>query len=82
MFRYYKRKAGVTEQGQDFHAFRNTFIAVAEGHEVPESTIQLIVGHKRQSMTYGHYSKGERVKLRAAVEKLDYGPEIMAAIAS
>jgi integrase len=80
MFRYHKGKAGLTEKGQDFHAFRNTFIAVMEGLEVPESTVKLLVGHKRASMTYGHYSKGERVKLREAIETLDYGPKIMGVI--
>jgi hypothetical protein len=34
-------------------------------------------GHKRASLTYGHYSKGERVKLRKAIEKLKYAPEVM-----
>jgi hypothetical protein len=38
------------------------------------------VGHKRQSMTYGHYSKGQRVNLRNAMAKVDYGPQIMNAI--
>jgi hypothetical protein len=31
-------------------------------------------------MTYGHYSKGERVNLRETIDKLDYGAEIMEAI--
>jgi hypothetical protein len=31
--------------------------------EVPESTTKRIIGHKRASLTYGHYSKGERLKL-------------------
>lgn len=81
MFRHHRQKI-TTTKGEDFHAFRNTFIACMEGHEVPESTTKLLVGHKRESMTYGHYSKGERVKLREAIEKLDYGPQIMSLIAS
>ena len=51
-----------------------------EGLEVAESTAKLLVGHKRVSMTYGHYSKGQRVNLRKAIEKLDYGETIMKAI--
>jgi hypothetical protein len=47
---------------------------------VPESTVKLLVGHDRDSMTYGHYSKGERVNLRNAINRLNYGPEIMEAI--
>ena len=38
------------------------------------------VGHARESMTYGHYSSGERVNLRAAINRLDYGAEIMGVI--
>jgi integrase len=46
------------QPGKDFHALRNTFIRTMEGLEVAESTVKLLVGHKRTSMTYGHYSKG------------------------
>jgi hypothetical protein len=51
-----------------------------EGQGVPESTVKLLVGHARQSMTFGHYSKGQRVELREAIERLDYGAEVMEAI--
>ena len=40
-------------------------------------TTKLLIGHKRASLTYGHYSKGARVKLRKAIEKLKYAPEVM-----
>lgn len=33
-------------------------------------------------MTYGHYSKGQRVNLREAIKKMDYGEKIMGAIES
>jgi hypothetical protein len=48
-----------------------------EAAEVPESSTALIVGHARQSMTYGHYSKGLRVKLRKSINKLHYAPAVM-----
>lgn len=32
------------------------------------------------SMTYGLYSKSQRVNLRKAIDKLDYGPEVIKAI--
>jgi hypothetical protein len=41
-----------------FHSLRNTFIEVMEGSGVPESTVQLIVGHARQSLTFGSKGKG------------------------
>jgi integrase len=77
-FRRYRERVGVAGVLRDFHALRNTYIAMMEGEDVKESTVKLLVGHKRSSMTYGHYSKGERVKLRDAVNKLSYGPEVMA----
>jgi integrase len=79
-FARYRKTVGVRERWRDFHALRNTFIEVMEGADVPESTVKLIVGHKRQSMTYGRYSKGTRVNLREASNKLVYNPEIMALI--
>lgn len=79
-FARFRKGLGVTEKGQVFHALRNTFIACMEGHGVPESTTKLLVGHARASMTYGHYSDGQRVDLRQAILKLNYGKEIMALI--
>ncbi len=58
----------------------STFMAMMEGEEVPESTLKLVVGHQRESMTYGLYSKGQRVKLRSVVVKVDYGPKVMEAL--
>lgn len=79
-FGRFREAAGVTEKGQVFHALRNTFIAMMEGNGVPESTVKLLVGHARGSMTYGHYSNGERVNLRGAINALAYSPQIMALI--
>lgn len=62
------------------HALRHTFTSCIEGQDVLESTTKLLIGHSRGSLTYGHYSKGDRVNLRGAIEKLDYGLMIMAAI--
>lgn len=72
----FRKAAGVGETGNDFHALRNTVIAAFEAAEVPESTVKLLVGHKRASMTYGLYSRGERVNLRPAMERLRYSPEV------
>ena len=54
-----------------FHALRNTFMEHLEGAGVAESTVKLIVGHARPSLTFGHYSKGTLVDLRTtAIERL------------
>lgn len=68
------RKLGVTDRALDFHALRGTVITQMEGAGVPESTIQLIVGHKRQGMTFGVYSAGvgDDTK-RAAIRAVSYG---------
>jgi integrase len=76
-FGHYTRKLDLGEQRQVFHALRKTFTEVMEAAEVPESTTGLLIGHRRASLTYGHYSKGERVKLRSAIDKLRYSPEVM-----
>lgn len=76
----FRNHVGVDQRGQDFHALRNTFISMMEGAGAPESTVKLLVGHKRSSMTYGHYSKGERVELRKVIEMLDYSKEVQSSI--
>jgi integrase len=76
-FRRYRERVGVVGPLRDFHALRNTFIEAMEAAEVPEPTVKLLVGHKRSSLTYGHYSKGTRVELRQAIEKLAYSAEVM-----
>jgi integrase len=79
-FGHYTKALDLGEDRQVFHALRNTFTEAMEAAEVPESTTKLIIGHKRSSLTYGHYSKGVRVKLREHINKLRYGDEVMALI--
>lgn len=76
-FGHYTRKLGLGEDRQVFHALRNTFIEAMEAAEVPESTTKLLIGHKRSSLTYGHYSKGDRLKLRKYVSKVRYADAVM-----
>lgn len=76
-FGRYTRTLGLGEQRQVFHALRNTFTEAMEAAEVPESTTKLIIGHARQSLTYGHYSRGARVKLRKHINKLCYASDVM-----
>jgi len=69
------RKLGITDPGIVFHTLRNTFSNAMEKAGVPESTAELLVGHTRDGMTYGTYSKDlpDSVK-REAVLKLSCGP--------
>jgi integrase len=76
-FGHYTHTLDLKEERQTFHSLRNTFVEVMEGAEVPLSTIELIIGHARQSLALGGYSKGQRVQLRDAVNKLHYAANVM-----
>ena len=78
-FGHYTRKVVPSEERKTFHRLRNTFTEAMEQAGVPESTAQLIIGHKRQSLTYGHYSEGERLReeLRDYIDRLRYSDEVM-----
>jgi integrase len=76
-FGHYTRNLKLGDERQTFHSLRNTFVEVMEAAEVPESTIKLIIGHARPSLTFGGYSKGERVRLREVINKLHYPNSVM-----
>jgi site-specific recombinase XerC len=73
----YQLRAGVTGTDKNFHSLRRTFNAACEGAGIPEKTADLISGRSRDGMAYGLYSKGERVNLREAVEKVTYSQEVL-----
>jgi integrase len=76
-FGHYTQKLDLGDNRQTFHSLRNTFVEVMEAAEVPESTIKLIIGHARPSLTFGGYSKGKRVRLREVINKLRYSADVM-----
>ena len=56
------RTEGVRERWKDFDVLRNTFTEVVEGFTeaiagAVDPVVKLIVGHKRQSMTYENFQK-------------------------
>ena len=68
------RSLGILDPSLDFHALRGTVITQMEAAGIPESTIQLIVGHKRQGITFGVYSAGvPDATKRAAIGHISYG---------
>ena len=71
-FGHFTHNLKLGDKRQTFHSLRKTFVEVMEAAEVPESTIKLIIGHARPSLTFGGYSKGERVRLRDVINKLHY----------
>ena len=67
-----------TELGYDgryvFHSIRKTVVTLLEQAEVPEGITADIVGHEKNTMTYGLYSGGTSLaQKREALRSLDYG---------
>lgn len=50
-----------------FHSLRKTFITACEQAEASEGVVADMVGHEKQTMTYGLYSGGSSIKQRVAV---------------
>lgn len=66
----------------NFHSLRRSFMQRAETAGVPQSTTELLVGHARQSLTYGLYSPGpEFPKLAEEIRKVSYGKPADALVA-
>ncbi|MDA1326865.1 MAG: tyrosine-type recombinase/integrase [Proteobacteria bacterium] len=58
---------------QVFHSIRGTVITMLERAEVPEGTVQDIVGHERSTLTGSTYSGKSTFEMRrAALAKLNY----------
>ena len=79
-FGRYCTKLGFRDKALVFHSLRKTFTEALEAAEVPQTTTKLLIGHARSSLTYGVYSKGERVDLRKAIHELRYSRAVMEAI--
>jgi integrase len=56
-----------------FHCFRNTVATLLENAGIPEGVAADIVGHEKQTMTYGLYSGGTSAKIKyEAIKKIKY----------
>lgn len=56
-----------------FHSFRSTVSTLLENAEVPEGVAADIIGHDKDTMTYGLYSGGASLETkRVALEKVRY----------
>lgn len=64
---------GFTGRDKVFHSIRKTVSTLFEQAEVLEGVAADILGHEKQTMTYGLYSGGSSLKQkREAVRKLRY----------
>lgn len=58
---------------QVFHSIRKTVVTILENAEVPEGIVADIVGHEKQTITYGLYSGGSSLARKAeAISCLRY----------
>ncbi len=72
-FGYLIRKHVTKDKRLVFHSLRKSFLTALEKADVAVSTAELIVGHRRQSLSYGLYSDGVNLEtLTDAVEKVSY----------
>lgn len=67
-----KAKLGFGEQ-HVFHSIRKTVVTQLENAGIPENVVADIVGHEKPRITYGLYSGGTTLKVKAeALSKLSY----------
>jgi integrase len=68
------RTLGIEDRGVVFHSFRKNFSTRLENAGITLNIAQQIVGHKKQSLTYGLYSQGVDMNLMVkAVGKVKHG---------
>ena len=68
------RALKITDKAVVFHSLRNNFAQAMENAGVSENLAQQIIGHKKQSLTFGLYSHGVDLGvLQEAVGKVTYG---------
>lgn len=76
-FGTFKRSLGITSPTVVFHSLRKNFSGELERAGISENLAQQIVGHKKQSLTYGLYSHGVKIEqLLEAVSKITHGTKI------
>lgn len=68
-----KKSLGFNDRSQVFHSIRKTLITLMENAGVSEGVAADIVGHEKQTMTYGLYSMGSELEIkREALAKARY----------
>jgi len=81
----FRAKAGVLEEGKDYHSFRHTVISyLGNKYDVPDDKVKLIVGHDREKTmgTTAIYSHATVEDLAKHLNHLDYGLDIQGLKAS
>lgn len=79
--RWNRQVVGITDKGAVYHSFRMTFIGMLERGGVPLTTVERMVGHKPQSLSFGTYSGGlELEQLQQSLENIAIPDAIQTAL--
>lgn len=76
-----KKAMGYAQGSEVFHSIRKTLITLLENAGVPEGIAADIVGHKKQTMTYGLYSMGSSLENKRVILAKAVYPRPMDALA-
>ena len=73
--RFGRLKKSLLENGESrrkcFHSIRKTFVSICEDAEILEAKVADVVGHEKQTLTYGVYSGGTAVvKMREVIDQV------------
>lgn len=72
--RFGRLKKSILENGEErqkcFHSIRKTFVTICEDAEILEAKVADVVGHEKQTMTFGVYSGGTAVVKMRGVSTL------------
>lgn len=67
--RTFKNKLGIENKGKVFHSLRHNFVTTLKRQGVEETFVKALIGHKEDSITYGHYGRAhELVKLQEVID--------------
>lgn len=72
-FSIQRPRLGLSHPSTTFHSLRHNFTSAGENAEIPETTMALLTGHKRQNITFGRYSEGrEWTGIVAAMARISH----------
>lgn len=76
-FSIQRPKLDLSDPATTFHSLRHNFTSAGENAEIPETTMALLTGHKRQNITFGRYSEGrEWTGLVSAMARITHKQEV------
>jgi integrase len=80
-FTRYRRDIGVYRKGLDFHSFRHTASTLMHQAGVERAILDHVTGHSTPGETSRYVKTSSLVQLKAAIDAIDIGYDLMAALA-